>query len=39
MIGPFYPMSVPGEYTISAVGRFFHPGAPIATRTLRVWVE
>ena len=35
----YYPMAVPGEYAISAVGRFLHPGAPIATRVLRVWVE
>ena len=30
---------VPGEYTISAVGRFFHPGTPVATRPLRVWID
>jgi hypothetical protein len=36
---PYYPMAVPGEYTISAVGRFFHPGMPVATRPLRVWVD
>jgi hypothetical protein len=35
----YYRMAVPGEYAISAVGRFYHPGAPIATRALRVWVD
>jgi hypothetical protein len=35
----YYPMTLPGEYTISAAGRYFHDGGPIATRTLRVWVE
>jgi hypothetical protein len=35
----YYPMTIPGEYTISAVGRFFHPGTPVATRPLRVWID
>jgi hypothetical protein len=35
----YYPMAMPGEYTISAVGRFFHPGTPVATRPLRVWID
>jgi hypothetical protein len=35
----YYPMAAPGEYAISAVGRFFHAGTPIVTRVLRVWVE
>src|SRR5262249_32915805 len=35
----FYPMSTPGEYPISAIGRFYPPGTALATRALRVWVE
>jgi len=35
----FYPMSTPGEYAISAIGRFFHPAPALTTRALRVWVE
>jgi hypothetical protein len=35
----YYPMPLPGEYAISAVGRFFHAGPPIPTRALRVWVD
>ena len=34
-----FPMTTPGEYTISAVGRFFHSGPPIPTRPFRVWVD
>ena len=33
-----FPMTSPGEYTISAVGRFFHSGPPVPTRPFRVWV-
>jgi hypothetical protein len=35
----YYPMAIPGEYTMSAVGRFFHPGVPVTSRVLRVWVD
>ena len=34
-----FPMTSPGEYTISAVGRFFHSGPPVPTRPFRVWVD
>jgi len=34
-----YPMSSPGEYAISAVGRFFHAGPAITSPPFRVWVE
>jgi hypothetical protein len=32
-------MTTLGEYAISAVGRFFRAGTPLATRVLRAWVE
>jgi hypothetical protein len=35
----YYPMSSPGEYAISAVGRFLHAGPPVASRPFRIWVE
>jgi hypothetical protein len=34
-----YPMSSPGEYAISAAGRFFHAGPAITGRPFRVRVE
>ena len=34
-----YPMSSPGEYALSAAGRFFHAGPAITSRPFRVWVE
>jgi hypothetical protein len=35
----YYPMSSPGEYAISAAGRFFHAGPAITSRLFRVRVE
>jgi hypothetical protein len=35
----YYPMAAPGEYAISAVGRFLHSGPPVVTRVLRIWVD
>jgi hypothetical protein len=35
----YYPLTSPGEYTITAVGRFYHPGAPTTSRALTVWVD
>jgi hypothetical protein len=35
----YYPMSSPGEYAISAVGRLFHAGPALTSRRFRIWVE
>jgi hypothetical protein len=35
----YYPMDSPGEYAVTALGRFFHEGPPIPAQAFRVWVE